>query len=65
MGGFIEHMIEAQNQSRAYPDEEKSAEEILIIELEEILEWFDEPGYNIHDIKQLLQEKIEQLKLQT
>lgn len=62
MNGYIDEMIEAHNQSRAYPDEEKSIEEILIIELEDIMEWFDEPGLNVHDIKQLLQEKIEQLK---
>ena len=62
MKRFIEEMIEAQNLSRAYPDEEKSIEELIIDELEQVIELFEEAGNNVHDIKQYIYERIEKLK---
>ena len=62
MTGYIEEMIEAQNQSRAYPDEEKSIDEILIDELEVITDLCNLPGNELTDIREYLNERIEQLK---
>jgi hypothetical protein len=61
MTGFIEHLIEEQAQSRAYPDRIYSVEDTIEI-LEKVNSWFDEPGWNRHDIRQELQELIDELK---
>jgi hypothetical protein len=61
MTGFIEHLIEEQNQSRAYPERVYSIDDTIDV-LHEVEAWLDEGGMTISLLKDLIQELITDLE---
>lgn len=55
-------LIRSENAQSRVIDEEKSIEELLIEELENVIEWFEEAGNNEYDVKGLVYNRIEELK---